>query len=193
MDSLPFISPLLWIDWLAVAGVIWQFQRLGKARFLPQVIAVAVYGMNTWLTIGYVILSYGTHQYDALDIPVFCQATSTSLVLDPRRQHFVRLHIVLYIFGLIAILVTGIVAMRSRRGKSESPIWRLAVLLILSGTVVFPTLVGVILSGVLNRTDVLLLSSESCYASFVSGRFGYFTVDYYDWTQRLGEWFGVNV
>lgn len=194
MDSLPFISPFLWLDWVAAAGIVWQFQRLGKARYIPQAIALAVFGMNTWLMIGYVILSYSTSQYNTIDIPALCQATAASFVTDPRRPHFVRLHIVLYTFGLIAFVVMGIVAIRSKQGKFETPVWRLGVLLTLVGCVVFPSLTGVILSAVLNRNDILLVScSGDCYASVVSGRFGYFTVDYYDWTQRLGEWFGINV
>lgn len=193
MDSLPFISPVLWIDWLAVSAIVWQFQKRGKARYIPQVIALAVFGMNTWLILGYILISYGTNQYEVRDVPALCQATAASLVMDPRRTQFARLHIVLYIFGLIAFVVLALVAMRSKCGKLETPAWRLATLLTVSVGIVIPTLVGVILAAVLNRADVLLLSSGECYTGVVSGKFGYFTIDSYDWTERLRKWLGLNV
>ncbi len=193
LGLLPFISPFLWIDWIAVASIIWPIEKYGKARYIPQVISAAVFGMNTWLTVGYVSLFYGTDQYTVLDIPALCAATTDSFVIDPRRPYFADFHVVLYTFSLVIFIVTAVVAMRSRKGKIETPVWRLAVILLLSGSVVVPALVGVILAAVLNRWDIILLSLGDCYGSVVSGRLGYFTVDYFDWTQRLAAWLGVNV
>jgi len=190
---LPFISPLLWLDWIAVASIIWPIEKYGKARYVPQVIAAAAFGMNTWLTIGYISFFYGTQQYTALDIPAICAATTDSLAIDPRRQYFADFHVVLYIFSLVIFIVTAVVAARSKKGKIETAAWRLAVMLVLSGSVVVPALVGVILAAVLNKGDIVLLTFGDCYGSVVSGRLGYFAVDYFDWTQKLAAWLGVNV
>jgi hypothetical protein len=193
LDLLPFVSPFLWIDWIAVASIIWPIEKYGKARYFPQVIAAAIFGMNTWLTVGYTSLLYGTEQYTILDIPAICAATAGSFTTDPRRSYFTDLHTVLYFISLLIVVVTAVVAVRSKKGKTETHAWKLAVILILSGSVAVPALVGVVIAAVLSKGDIVLLTSGNCYGSVVSGRLGYFSVNYFDWTQRLATWLGVNV
>lgn len=58
--------------------------------------------------------------------------------------------------------------------------------------VIIPSLVGMILAGTVNGHSYLLLGQNSCYASFVSARFGYLDDYWVNWIIKLSTWFGLN-
>jgi hypothetical protein len=89
-ETLPFISSSLWIDWLALSQTVWYFSpMLGKVVLLP---TIAVYGMCSWLCVGYTWHGYGTKQYFVLDVPAYCAVLGIQWQTDPRRVHFLQLH-----------------------------------------------------------------------------------------------------
>jgi hypothetical protein len=59
--------------------------------------------------------------------------------------------------------------------------------------ILLPSVVGAIVAGVVNGHSYLLLNRNGCFASYVSGRFGYIDVDLIEWKIKLATWLGVNV
>lgn len=104
-NTLPFISPLLWVDWLTVADICWG--HLPMAALLALIVTVCTYGMCFWLCVGYGHLGYGTKQYEILWSTVFQNNFYCPLAAgdsDPRRIHFLRMHIVLFASGSLGFL-----------------------------------------------------------------------------------------
>lgn len=196
-DTLPFITPLLWVDWFILIHVL-------GGRFKKYVIVVAfiVWGLCFWLCIGYAFLKYGTRQYDVLELSQKCEYTPNNLSVswqtDPRRFRFVELHCVIFGFGTWT-LFEGWSAFEKTKIERERRMhiygqeihkllyWiiGIAVLVCLAG--------GMVLSGLLNEKDYLILTQNNCYASYVSSRVTYTNVDALDLSARVLEWFGINV
>jgi hypothetical protein len=53
-DTMPFISPLLWLDWVTVYSLCDYY--LPKLAVIPGVIGACLYVVCVWLTVGYGIL-----------------------------------------------------------------------------------------------------------------------------------------
>ena len=235
LETLPFISPLLWIDWLALSQTVHYFSpTLGTAVFLP---TIAVYGMCLWLCIGYGLFGFGTFQYYVLDVPSECVGLGISWSTDPRRGHFLRLHIFSFSLATISFLSGGLYAMNTRddvlptasydpvprhrknphsvgvteEGQTED-LGRLGqaaalakqvvqrvfdnLLLVLSCMIVLLSVVGTIMSAIINRNSYLLLGQHHCYASYVSSRFGYvdlYESEFMDTTIKVMTWLGIHM
>ena len=196
-DALPFITPLLWVDWLILIHVLG-----GRFKKYVIVVALIVWGLCFWLCIGYAFLKYGTRQYDVLELSQKCEYTTNNLSVswqtDPRRFRFVDLHCVIFGFGTWT-LFEGWSAFEKTKIERErrtyiygQEIHKLlywvigaAVLVCLAG--------GMVLAGLLNEKDYLILTQNKCYASYVSSRVTYTNVDAIDLAARVSEWFGINV
>jgi hypothetical protein len=59
--------------------------------------------------------------------------------------------------------------------------------------ILLPSVVGAIVAGVVNGDSYLFLNRNGCFASYVSGRFGYLDVDLIEWKIKLATWLGVNI
>jgi hypothetical protein len=190
-DSLPFINPLLWLDWLAIYGVsgyIWP-----GFSFISLIMTILSYPVGFWLTIGYGTRGYGVRQYDVLDIPDFCKNAAISFQTDPRRHHFVALHVVLFAFGTISLIILSLYIFNSgERGIDEEEIpgdvkfW-IVIFLIL------PTFIGMCIAAAQNSHPYLILGQRSCYASYVSGQRAYVDVPDVSWTVKLATVIGLNI
>lgn len=206
-ETMPFISPILWIDWATVFGIVGaRFRLLGT---LSAVVGVCLYLMCFWLTIGYGQLGYGVQQYIVLDIPPLCKTMNISWQTDPRRHHFVQLHSVIFASATVGVIASILNILGERKNltwnfslafklyhRPQRVIVYFKTIMILqvfiSICVLAPVCVGVIMSGVLNGHRFLILGQQGCYASFVSGRFGYLDLYWVAWTVKIETWIGVN-
>jgi hypothetical protein len=75
-DTLPFINPLLWLDWVSIFDIVEEFFPL--LAIFSCIIGAGLYGVCFWLTIGYGLRGFGTRQYDILVIPYQCQALEST-------------------------------------------------------------------------------------------------------------------
>jgi len=63
----------------------------------------------------------------------------------------------------------------------------------IKGLILLPTVVGVIMSAILNSHSYLILGQQHCYASFVSSSSGYLNVDIVSASTKLATFLGLNV
>jgi hypothetical protein len=170
---------------------------------------LCLYGICFWLCIGYGLKGYGTQQYEVLDIATFCRLVNVVWQTDPRRHHFVRLHVILFSFGTVGLL-TGLaisiaefhdeIINLSRWTLFGRKIVNVDVDLsavkmlqgVIAGCIIIPSFVGMILAATVNGHSFLLLGQQHCYASFVSARFGYLDDYWVNWIIKLSTWFGLN-
>lgn len=186
-DTLPFISPLLWFDWVTIYRLLDYY--LPKLAVIPAIIGACLYFVCFWLTIGYGSLGYGVRQYNVLNIPMQCQ-TYGAFQTDPRRDHFVGLHVAMFAMGTAGLCGGMFLKIeRQKLGKSGGQYVQAAV----ACAILLPSVVGAIVAGVVNGHSYLLLNRNGCFASYVSGRFGYIDVDLIEWKIKLATWLGVNV
>ena len=207
--TLPFISPLLWADWVSIYNLCNTFTP--TLSIIPGIIGACLYVVCFWLCIGYGSLGYGVHQYNVLSVPTQCQAFGPYQT-DPRRYYFVCLHVAL--FGLSTVgLCYGILQtlidkdslklnviegqLRRRAGENRTLQRLLDIGHNIHATVgicIFtPAIVGAILAGVVNGHSYLILNRNGCFASYVSGRFGYIDIEFIEWKIKVATWLGVNV
>ena len=196
-DTLPFITPLLWVDWLILVHVLG-----GRFKNYVIIVVLIIWGLCFWLCIGYGFLKYGTRQYDVLELSEKCEYTGNNLSVswqtDPRRVRFLDLHCVIFGFatwtffeGWSAFEKTKVDRERLTHvyGQEIHKLlcWGvgIVVLICLAG--------GMVLAGLLNKADYLILTQNKCYASYVSSRVTYMNADVLDWIARASEWFGINV
>ena len=260
-DSIPFLSPVLWLDMALISDLLYSN---GKTRPLSYLAAGGGFGMYIicfWLLIGYCFLGYGTRQYEALNIPQYCQNLGVSWQTDPRRRNFVRLQVIIFVAivsylrlkssrEIWAVPTLGEAAARDLRlaqenvsqgfiqrtaasfgqwkrkqfggSKKEGPepmleptteprsitilgrpvkIPRIPkpkldlsehLNTIVMMFVLFPFLAGVGLAAALNWHSYLLLGQKGCYASYVSGRWGYVDLELINFRVKLATWLGLN-
>lgn len=103
-EDLPFVSPVLWLDWVLIYDLTNNFTWKPVA-YLSMVAGFCIYIACFWLSVGYGLLGYGTRQYEVLDVPQYCQNLGISWQTDPRRKHFVRLQIVIFASATLGALV----------------------------------------------------------------------------------------
>jgi hypothetical protein len=82
--ELPFISPVLWTDWLLLTDLGGHISILLQGFFTS--IAMVMLGVCFWLCIGYSQLGYGVRQYEVLAIPWACQGSVWHLQYAPREK-----------------------------------------------------------------------------------------------------------
>jgi len=175
---------------------------------LSAVVGTCLYGLCFWLTIGYGLHGFGVRQYDVLNVPTFCQKVSVSWQTDPRRHHFVRIHSIIFASGTLGILIAIIIYISMtedikisnfaiafrvyRRASVRVNFYSITILqTVVAICVIAPALVGVIMSAVINGHSYLILGQHECYASFVSGRYGYIDQYFTEWKIKLATWIGL--
>jgi hypothetical protein len=160
------------------------------------------------LTIGYGKLGFGTHQYNVLDVPEYCQHLNINWLTDPHRHHFVRLHSLIFASGTLGILVAlGVffdtndqVDYRINFKIYHRPIGNvhlrfkfISILqIIVAISIGGPDLAGVLMAAITNGHSHLILGQKQCYASFISSRFGYINEDYVSWRTKVATWIGLT-
>lgn len=209
-DTLPFINPLLWLNWITICALVNNISPI--VTTLSGIIGVVLYGMCFWLCVGYGLLGYGVRQYEVLKVSKYCEALNISWQSDPRRMHFVRLHSVMLACGTLGVFIafttlthnfnptgTRIAFDITKKRLSEDDTKQIDVTLtierinsFIAGCVVMPAVAGVIVAGVLNGHSYLVLGQKQCYASFVSARFGYIDLYLVEWKIKLATWIGLN-
>ena len=112
-DTLPFISPVLWLDWIGIYDLVNQFSR--PCAIIAGIVGTCLYGICFWLCIGYGLAGYGTRQYYVLNVPGFCDDPGISWQTDPWRRHFLLLHYALFLSGTLGLLI--VLGKLSRRIK----------------------------------------------------------------------------
>ena len=196
-DTLPFISPLLWVDWLVIARICG-----GRFRSLTIPIVLCIWIICSWLCIGYGFLNYGTRQYEVLEMSKKCEPPmdqpQISWQTDPRRIRILDLHYVIFGFATLGFFEGWSAFRKAKLSRDRARfIYGHEVHKLMSlgiGVVVLICLaVGMVLVGLLNEAEYLILTQNNCYASYVSSRTTYMYVDLLDWCTRLGEWFGVSI
>lgn len=198
--TLPFISPLLWVDWLVVTDFGGSISRIIEG--LGFTVSGVLWCICLWLCIGYGSLGYGTQQYEVLDIPAQCRSLRVSWETDPRRVHFLRIHIVVFAFASLALAF-----MQSLMTPTKGPAGRQRVpqefdretkddkmmrKYMIAWVVTLPTIAGILCAAILNRYDYLMFNQDGCWASYVSGRLGYIDVEFVDWKRKIATWIGLN-
>jgi hypothetical protein len=103
-DELPFLSPILWLDMALVSELLLSNKRSKPLGFVAVGIGVFMYVVSLWLVIGYSALGYGTRQYQALNIPPYCQTLGKSWQTDPRRRYFVGLQVLIFISATAGVV-----------------------------------------------------------------------------------------
>ena len=189
-ESLPFINPVLWFDWVAV----WSFcgffpgSLAETTTLMAAAVGVAVYAISLWLCIGYAFLGYGTRQYDVIDTTSLCASSITSYQTDPRRMPFLVLHELYFIlatsgFLLLAYYISNLGAARRTNVLIDTSIICVMVL---------PPIAGIALATVLHFMPYLLLMRNGCYGSYVSGSLVYLdrTVS---WAIKVATILGINI
>jgi len=189
---MPFISPVLWLDWITISALLTK-RALGFDA-VALTIAFCLYVICFWLTVGYGQLGYGLLQYNLLYIPEVCVAADFNIPTDPRRAHFVALHAVTFAFCSGAVLV-GIMA--SCDGPHSAPFLKNRsrtqfVQTMVAGVLILPAFIGVIMAAVLNSHNYLILEQQGCFASFSSGRWGYLDQELTSWEIKIATWIGLN-
>lgn len=272
-NTLPFLSPVLWLDMALVYDIARLHEKTQPLAYLAVAAGVGMLFVCFWLVIGYSFLGYGTRQYQALNIPPYCQDLGVSWETDPRRRNFVRMQAVLFLSAAIGMVVAAISynwlkkmkeshdvqtmgqaglrrtweddsppsaiinAMKSfgewktrvsqrwkkrfglqPRSQDPAPESRRIPLLpkmfgfkgagvtipkfefnvsehltaIVMLFVIVPFLVGVFLGAALNWNSYLILGQKGCYASYVSGRWGYVDLQLINFRIKLATWLGLN-
>jgi len=207
LKTLPFLSPVLWLDWVLVTDLLWtRFPILGWLGFG---FTVALWGLCFWLVIGYAALDYGAEQYQVLNIPDQCTYLGVPWQTDPRRKGFLSLHICLFTFSSVAVCLAVYVYLRRRprpewdayrerfgdqqyyEGRRKSFVGTVG--LVLAMAIGGVSCAGAVWAGILNVSDYLILQREGCYASYVSSRFGYFEADAVNTYIKVAEFLGILV
>jgi hypothetical protein len=189
--SLPFINPVLWLDWAAIysfSGYIWPGLSL-----LSGIVGIGMYLISFWLCVGYSQLGYATIQYEVLDIPSLCQS-DVAYHTDPRRRAFLSLHLAYFVTSTIAAFFLWL-AIAERGGSKKGVVGHMdaGLLRILYLLFVVPAFVGIIVSAVLHAHPYLILLREGCYASSVSGQFGYLDLPSVSWMIKVAVMMGINM
>ena len=188
LTTLPFISPILWLDWVAIyalGGYVWA-----GFSFIGLIGMILMYAVCFWLTIGYGQLAYGTQQYEILNIPWLCTPSTVQFQTDPRRGNFVGLHVTTFTMSTIAILIAAPGIYRGMRSAEEASnkgaSWIIAMCFIL------PQFIGLIIGAVDHGSPYILIDQDGCFASFVSGYRGYTELIDVPWIIKLSTIIGLN-
>jgi hypothetical protein len=192
-NSIPFINPMLWIDWVAIycfSGFIRPPLSFISA-FISAVIGIVIYSISLWLVIGYAFLGYGTLQYEVLDIPSLCNQ-DVSYQTDPRRPAFLIMHETYFVISTIGFIILLRVLYYRGTVAEEGPMpnyLKVAVIICF----VLPATAGTVLAAVMHSHRYLILLHNSCYGSFVSGKSGYLDLYTIPLAVKIGTMMGVNI
>lgn len=207
LRTLPFLSPVLWLDWVLVTDLLWT--RVPILGWLGFGFTVALWVLCLWLVIGYTALDYGAEQYQVLNVPDQCRYLGVPWQTDPRRKGFLSLHICLFIFSSVAVCI-GVYVYLRRRPRPEWDAYReqfgdqqyyeerrksfvRAIGLVLAMAIGGVNCAGAVWAGILNLSDYLILQRDGCFASYVSSRLGYFETDAVNAYIKVAEFLGILV
>ena len=193
--SLPFLNPILWLDWFALHSF-----SVKTYILLPVCVAVgpAMFAISLWLVIGYSFLGYSSLQYDVLQVPSQCTVPPTT---DPRTIIFIIIHGIIFLLGIVgAVLgilgvVLGILGKQFRNnggnnvGNNGSKNFKISIAICL----IVPAIVGMVVGAIKNNDPYLILVREGCYGSFVSGQFGYLDLSTAPVTVKLAMMIGLTI
>ena len=196
-NTLPFVSPLLWVDWLVLVHLLG-----GRFRGYVILMVLIIWGLCFWLCIGYAFLKYGTRQYDVLQLSQKCEYMgsehSISWQTDPRRVRFLDLHCVIFGLATGAFFEGWSAYEKTKLGRERLMYiygheihkllyWGIGIIVLccLAG--------GITLAALVNQAHYLILTQNKCYASYVSSQISYMHANVLDLPGRVSEWFGVNV
>ena len=196
--ELPFISPMIWSDWVFAAAFAGHFSvMVGTVLWY---LALIEYCVCFWLCIGYGHLGYGVRQYYVVNVPPVCQyLADDSWQTDPRRIHFVGLHVAIFAMGSFVFFgLSGLFTRLLQTNRREFHAVAQLLPAIMAGLVLLPTIGGAIYVGVANEANYLMLKNadsggESCFASYLSGRYGYLNIEIPQLERKVATWFGLNV
>jgi hypothetical protein len=181
-----FGTLVVWIDWLVLTEFFRKVSLILEGVVMS--IAFVMYFVCFWLCIGYGQLGYGVRQYEVLAIPWECQDWVTVWQTDPRRVHFVSLHVVIFSLGSCYL---GYFFVKRLAGKK--PADRLRLKGFVGAGLLLPNIAGILCAAILNDHNYLMLGQGACFASYVSGRMGYMDIYVPDWTRKLATWLGLNI
>jgi len=116
-DGLPFLSPVLWLDMILVYDIAYSDPKTRPISYLAAGVGGGMYLVCFWLCVGCCFLGYGTRQYQALNIPQYCQNLGVSWQTDPRRKNFVRLQVVIFASASVGFIVAVVSYIRTERLK----------------------------------------------------------------------------
>lgn len=187
-DSIPFVNPILWLDWVALYGffgLIWPVLSLASA-----VIGAGIWIMSLWLVIGY-SRDYGTLQYDVLNIPSLCNQ-DVPYQTDPRRLAFLIMHQTYFFIATIGFFFLLFILHKRSHGE-EGPVPNYLKVVLVVICFILPAIAGIILAAVMHSHLYLILLHHGCYGSFVSGTFGYLNLYTIPRLVRITTIIGVNV
>ena len=151
------------------------------------------YPVGFWLTIGYGSRGYGVRQYDVLDIPDFCKSAAISFQTDPRRHYFVALHVVIFAFGTISLILLYVSIIDSGMAGIDEEAIPKPLKFWIAGLLILPSFIGLCLAAAQNSHPYLILGQRSCYASYVSGQLAYVDAPHVSWTVKLATVIGLNI
>lgn len=186
--SLPFISPILWLDWVAIFAISGHIHP-----FLSLISFIATFLCWTtcfWLTIGYGQLGYGTRQYKILNIPYLCSNSGINFETDPRRGNFVGLHVTQFIISTVCLVFALPTIFRGQQAASAILTSEGKWLLIMG--FLLPCWIGVVIGAADHNYPYLLLNQGNCFASFVSGWVGYGDLPEVGWIVKASTMIGLN-
>ena len=184
--SLPFINPVLWLDWVAMwafSGLLWI-----PLALISLIIGAALFSLTLWLSIGYGGLGYGTLQYDIINVPPLCDPFS-SRQTDPRQFVFMIMHEIYFgiaIFAFVLIIAT----IRRIPPGNEIP---KTVNLVIAVCFILPPTIGMAFAAYEHSGAYLFLVQGGCYSSYVSGQFGYLNSPSVSWKLKAATLVGVNI
>lgn len=105
-DTLPFINPLLWLNWVTIYAVVGNFSPI--IATVSALVGSCLYGICFWLCIGYGLKGFGVRQYEVIDVLASCQTLNISWQTDPRRKRFVRLNCLMFAAGSLGLFKGGL-------------------------------------------------------------------------------------
>jgi hypothetical protein len=201
-ETLQFISPVLWLDWVAIYSLCHAFSP--AIAIVVGIIGSCLYCVCFWLCIGYGSFGYGVRQYNVLNVPTACQMQWISYQTDPRRYQFVSLQTAIFACASLGMFI-ALLNLRDNlphlqmhfeywKDKSVKIDWEPAkhAHAYVAGLVLAPAIAGIVIAANNNRYDYLILGQDGCYASYVSGRWGYIDQDLVSWKVKVETWLGVN-
>ena len=186
--SMPFVNPILWMDWVAMYYLFGFLPWSIAAAFVPigcALMGAAIFVVSLWLCIGYAFFEYGKLQYEVLNVPSMCQGDFQT---DPRRFPLLLLHELIFILAIISFII---LVWRSWQQRFQ-PIGSFTKIVLAVG-ILLPVMAGLGLAAAEHNNPYLLLLSNGCYGSFVSGQLGYMNLDTAPLSVKVATVLGLNI
>lgn len=184
--SLPFLNPILWLDWFALFSFSGSITILAILLPVCAVIGFAIFAISLWLVVGYSFLGYSSLQYDVLQVPSQCAPPPTT---DPRTMIFIIIHGIIFALGIAGAALLAVALRKVAAGNVVSSKLKTSVAICF----IVPAIVGMIVGAIKNNDPYLILVRNGCYGSFVSGQFGYLDLSTAPWSVKLAMMIGLTI